>query len=244
MNLKDIRLAKKLGPKFFDFLDALSKEQEVFTDLKISIAKRIEEASENEDSEKGISQFNSEVISFWYYAFRFKFAYYVNSVICNNIATEKLDKVTANQIALKILNDNSLEDGKSVCVSIRHYEILAEFYYASYLNSLGQEGFDELSRYMKAKNIDEIDTHILKEYLAADVVTSINTNIFLHYLRLFEKSFQVFSKETGLKISDEDLLKYQVVFTQSFVKRGSESSKTCSREIYKFVMESFIPEQI
>jgi hypothetical protein len=241
MNLKDIRLGKKLGPTFFESLDSLSKEQVLFTEYKRSISIRMEETLENDDSEKGLSQFNSEVISFWGYAFRFKYAYYVNSAICNSIATEKADRIFSSQLALKILNDNSLEDARSLFVCIRHYEILAEYYYASHLDSLGEAGFNELSRFMKAKKIEDIATHVLKEFFDNKVVTSLNTNITLHYLRLFEESVQIFSKGKGLKISDSDLLNYRSTLKQSFHRRGLETSETCGREIYDFITDSFNP---
>jgi hypothetical protein len=109
------------------------------------------------------------------------------------------------------------------------------------LDSLGEAGFNELSRFMKAKRIDDISTHILKEFLDSKVVTSLNTNIALHYLRLFEESVQIFSKGKGLKISDGDLLRYKSTLKQSFSMRGLETSETCGREIYDFITNSFNP---
>ena len=135
MNIRDVRLGKKLGPKFFESLDALSQGRAEFTNFKKSTAIRILETLDNEDSEKGLSQYNSEIASFWFRAFRYKFEYYVNSVICNSIASEKLDEIAAYQIAHKILKDDSLEDIKSLISSILHYEILAEYYYASHMDS-------------------------------------------------------------------------------------------------------------
>ena len=65
MNLRDVRLAKKLGNDFFKFLDELSKSQEKFKDFKRENLTRVSESREIEDPEEAVSIFNKEIRAFW-----------------------------------------------------------------------------------------------------------------------------------------------------------------------------------
>ena len=244
MNLKDVRLAKKLGNDFFEFQDELKKEQKKFKDFKIGSMNRILELKNIEKLEEAIPAFNKEIFFFWVNVFRFKSHYYVNSGICNAIAAEKLEKSVVESISLKLEIDNSVEDVLTLVSCLSHYEVLTEFYYAIHLNSLGPKVLSSLKSYADERNIQEITTQVMRDYLGAEVVTLLNTKAIAHFYELTEQSWRYASKDSVGPFRDEDFLKYNLVLAQALVKRGNENSEKYSQELLDFIKGSFNPVSI
>jgi hypothetical protein len=241
MDFRDVRLAKKLGNDFFKSHDELSEVQKKFKNFKAENLTRVFETKGLEDSEEAILGFNKEIRAFWVSAFYFKASYYINSGICNGIAAEKVDASLSKSIANKLLLDNSIEDVLTLVSCLDHYEVLSESYLVKHLETLGSAGFDLLEAHLQELGIEEITTQVLKEYLSTEVTTSIQTQIILHYYKLIEQAWE-YAKKTSLgPFSDEDLLKYKIVVSQAFAKRGSEKTEKASDEILNFIQASFNP---
>jgi hypothetical protein len=241
MNLRDVRLAKKLGNNFFKFSDELLDLQKKFKNFKEENFVRVVETLGMDDSEEAISAFNREVRAFWVSLFYFKASYYINSVICNEIAKEKVDASQSESIARTLVRDNSLEDTLTIFSCLTHYDVLSEFYFAQHLDTLGQSGFDLLQAHLEESGIDEITTQVLKIYLGTEVTVSLQTQIGLHYSKLIEQAWEYAKKTSPGPFRDEDLLKYKLVISQIFAKKSIETSEKPSQEIRDIITASFNP---
>jgi hypothetical protein len=241
MNLRDVRLAKKLGNDFFKFLDELSKSQEKFKDFKRENLTRVSESREIEDPEEAVSIFNKEIRAFWVSVFYFKSSYYINSRICNSIATEKLDTSLSEAIANKFLLDDSIEDVLTLFTCLSHFEILSELYFAQHMDNLDHSGFKSLQSRLEESGIEEITTQVLKNCLSTEVTDSIQAQTILHFCKLIDQAWEHAKQNSLGPITDEDLLKYKLVMTQVFAKRASETTEKASQEILDFIQASFNP---
>jgi hypothetical protein len=241
MNLRDIRTAKKLGSNFFKFYDELSESQTKFKKFKAENLIKVFASDGLEDTEEAVLAFNREVRAFWVSVFYFKSSYYINSGICNSIATEKLDTSFSKSIANKFVLDNSIEDVLTVVSCLNHYEILSEFYFVQHLDTLGKSGFELFQAHLGEKGIEEITTQVFKDYLSTEVTVSLQAQIILHYFKLIEQAWE-YAKQNSLgPFIDEDLLKYQLVMSQAFAKRASETTEKPSEEIMDVIKAGFNP---
>lgn len=241
MNLKDVRLAKKLGNDFFEFYDELSESQKRFKKFKAENLTRVFKTKNLEDSEEGVATFNKEIRAFWVSAFFFKASYYANSGICNGIANQKVDTSLSKSISNKLTLDNAIEDVLTLVSCLDHYEVLSEFYFAKHLDTLGSRGFELLHAYLAENGIEEITTQVLKVYLEANVTDSLQAQIILHFDKLIDQAWDYAKQKSLGPFSDEDLLKYKLVLTQAFAKRASETTEKASQEILDFIQASFNP---
>jgi len=241
MNLRDVRLAKKLGNDFFEFQDELKEEQKKFRDFKDESTSRILKIKEIGQLDKAVTDFNKEILSFWINTFRFKSYYYVTSGICNSIATEKLEASVAKSISLKLAIDNSIEDVLTLVSCLSHYEVLFELYCAIHLNSLGPNVMKKVKAYGDEKNIQDIDLRLIKSYLGAEVVSSLNVKAITQLYGLTEQAWQFATKNSIGPYKDEDFVKYNLVLAQALVKRGNETSEEYSQDLSDFIKESFNP---
>jgi hypothetical protein len=173
--------------------------------------------------------------------FYFKSSYYINSGICNSIAEEKLDTSFSKSVANKFVLDNSIEDVLTLVSCLNHYEILSEFYFVQHLDTLGKSGFELFQAHLGEKGIEEITTQVLKNYLSTEVTVSLQAQIILHYSKLIEQAWE-YAKQNSLgPFIDEDLLKYQLIMSQTFAKRASETTEKAGDEIIDFIKASFNP---
>ncbi|MEN9304787.1 MAG: hypothetical protein RLY76_55 [Actinomycetota bacterium] len=241
MNLKDIRLAKKLGNKFFEFSDELIETQKKFRNFKQVNLIRVRETQEIEDIEEAISVFNKEIRAFWVNVFCFKSSYNVNSGICKIIAIEKIGSPKAESIASKLAIDNSIEDVLTLVSCLTHYEILSEFYFSQHLDKLGEAEYNLFADYLLQNRIEEITTPVLKTYLGTKVAESLQTQIVLHFYQLIEQAWEYAKKNSLGPFSDEDFLKYTRILTQVLTKRSIETSDEHSQDILDFIKASFNP---
>jgi hypothetical protein len=241
MNLRDVRLAKKLGNNFFKFFDELSESQKKFKNFKSENLTRVFESRDMEDSEEAVSVFNKEIRAFWVSVFYFKSSYYINSGIFNSIATEKLDTSLSKYIANKFVLDNSIEDVLTLVSCLNHYEILSELYFAKHLESLGKSGFESLQAHLEESGIEEITTQVLKNYLSNEVTVSLQAQIILHFCKLIDQAWEYAKQNSPGPFTDEDLLKYKLVMTQAFAKKASETTEKAGQEILDFIQAGFDP---
>lgn len=241
MNLRDIHLAKKLGNNFFKFYDEMSESQKKFKKFKAENLIKVLASKDIEDSDEAALAFNREVRAFWASVFYFKSSYYINSEICNSIAAEKLDISVSKSMANKFVLDNSVEDVLTIVSCLNHYEVLSEFYFAQHLDTLGKSGFELLQVHLEERGIEEITSQVLKEYLSTEVTASLQAQIILHYYKLIEQAWE-YAKQNSLgPFRDEDLLKYQLVISQAFAKRASETTEKAGDEVLDVIKASFNP---